>query len=132
MLAGNGGSYDLACHMEEEFICKFEHDRKPLPAIAFKVHSSTSNDYGYQNVFLRQLQALGKPGDIFIGISTSGNSINVNACLGYAPNMGITPVDFPRIGKSTAEIQENQLKLMHDICRIVEKAFVYAKGGETH
>lgn len=123
-LCGNGGSNDLANHMEEEFICKFEQDRQPLPALALKIHSATSNDFGYRDVFTRQIRAYGKKGDVFIGISTSGKSDNINLALERAKIMGITVIDFPRNGKTTAEIQENQLKQMHDICREVELAFM--------
>lgn len=123
-LCGNGGSYDLANHMEEEFICKFEHDRKPLPALSLKIHSSSANDYGYGHVFTRQVEAYGKPGDILIGISTSGRSLNVNDAMNKALDLGLEVIPFPIKGNKTAEIQEYQLKLMHDICLLVEKAFL--------
>jgi D-sedoheptulose 7-phosphate isomerase len=123
-LCGNGGSNDLANHMEEEFICKFKVNRKPLPALALKLHSSTSNDFGYQDNFSRQIQAYGKPGDVLIGISTSGNSENVNNALAKANELGMIVIDFPRDGADTPEIQETQLCVMHDIARIVEKSFI--------
>ena len=123
-LYGNGGSFDLANHIEEEFVCKFEHNRKPLPALALKPHTSTSNDYGYDYVFSRQLAAYGKKGDIAIGISTSGNSQNVVNANNLASSHRLTVINFPRKGKTTSEIQEYQLHLMHLIVREVEKAFL--------
>lgn len=126
-LAGNGGSYDLANHMEEEFICKFEKIREPLPALALKAHTSTSNDFGYEFVFSRSIQAYGKVGDLLIAISTSGKSKNVLNAIEEAEKLNMDVIDFPRKGSSTAKIQENQLKLMHDICRMVEQEYENSK-----
>ena len=123
-LCGNGGSYDLAHHMEEEMICKFVHMRKPLPALALKAHTSTANDFGYKYIFSRQIMAYAKEGDVFIGISTSGKSENIFLARDAAKVCKLTVIDFPRKGKTTAKIQEYQLKLMHDICRTVEEAFI--------
>ena len=123
-LCGNGGSYDLARHMEEEFLCKFIHWRQPLPALAFKAHTSISNDLGYQSVFSRQVEAFGRKGDVLIGISTSGLSENVNNALSRAEEMGLTTIDFPRQGETTAKIQEYQLQLMHEVCKLVEEEFI--------
>lgn len=123
-LCGNGGSYDLARHMEEEFLCKFKQWRKPLPALALKAHTSISNDKGYSWVFARQIQAYGKKEDVLIGISTSGNSENVNLAMVHAGSKLMTVIDFPRRGKTTAAIQEYQLKTMHKICDLVEQAFI--------
>lgn len=123
-LCGNGGSYDLAGHMEEEFLCKFRRNRQPLPALALKAHTSISNDFGYDKVFARQILAYGKPGDILIGISTSGASSNIMKALEAAQRKGLIAIDFPRVGDTTAEIQEYQLHLMHNICDLVEKEFI--------
>jgi len=83
-----------------------------------------ANDYSYGQIFSRQIEALGKQGDIAIGISTSGKSVNVNLALIQANEQKLITIDFPRKGSSTPEIQENQLKLMHEVCKIVEEAFI--------
>lgn len=118
----------MAQHMAAEFMNKFEYDRRPLPAIALTTDSSfltsCSNDYCFDIVFQKQVQALGKKGDVLIGISTSGKSVNVLNALMMAEDMEMIAIDFPREGSSTAEIQEYQLKLMHDIVRDVEKKFI--------
>jgi D-sedoheptulose 7-phosphate isomerase len=81
MICGNGGSAADAQHVAGEFVCRFYKDREPLPAIALttdtSVLTSISNDYSYDDVFSRQVKALGKPGDVLLGISTSGSSKNV-------------------------------------------------------
>lgn len=123
-VAGNGGSDDLARHFEEEMLCTFVKERKPLPVLALKAHTSISNDFGYDKVFSRQLRAYGKPGDIFIGLTTSGKSVNINRANAVARELGMVVLSFPQIGQSTADIQENQLHFMHEVSRIVEDAFV--------
>ena len=81
IFAGNGGSFADAQHLSAEFICRFMMDRNSLPSIALGTNSSimtaTGNDYGYEKVFSRELEALGQKNDIFIAISTSGNSKNI-------------------------------------------------------
>jgi D-sedoheptulose 7-phosphate isomerase len=128
MIMGNGGSASMGQHFAAELINKFEIDRNPLPAIALttdtSVLTSISNDYSFDDVFDKQIYALAKSEDIVIGISTSGKSRNVLFGLEMAKFFGIETIDFPRKGKTTAKIQEYQLKLMHDIVRIVEKHFI--------
>jgi len=128
LICGNGGSASMAQHMATELMCKFEHDRRPLPAISLTTDTSFitafSNDYDFNAVFARQVLALGKSDDILICISTSGNSQNVNNAMCVGNLKGLCVIDFPRKGKTTAKIQEYQLKLMHDIVREVEKAFI--------
>lgn len=118
----------MASHFACEFVCSFENrSRDPLPAIALTenqaIMTAWPNDkrYGFATLFCRQLKALGKPGDVLITLSTSGKSPNCLFAQSTAKNLGIHTVDFPRKGKSTAEIQEYQLHLMHKICREVEK-----------
>lgn len=123
-ICGNGGSHAMANHMEEEFICKFEHVRKPLPAISLKPHTSTSNDFGYEYVFSRQIQALCKPKDLVLLLSTSYKSKNIVMAAQACDNLGVKYLQFPTDASSTAEIQDKQQILMHDICRIVEKEFI--------
>lgn len=131
LICGNGGSASMALHMAGEFVCSFEHNRKALPAIALvdnpSVMTAWGNDKDFDDVFARQVQALGKPGDILIALSTSGKSKNVIAAMEEAHKIGMGVIDFPRttIGKTrTAKIQENQLVMMHQVCREVELAFI--------
>lgn len=129
LICGNGGSASMSQHMAAEFMNKFVYDREPLPAIALTTDTSfitsCSNDYNFNDIFERQVMALGKKGDILIGISTSGNSENVIRAELIAAARGLVVIDFPRKGGNTAKIQEQQLKLMHDIVREVEKYFVH-------
>lgn len=128
MIIGNGGSAAQAQHMAAEFVCRFEAHRKPLPAIALSTDTSAltaiANDYGFGVVFARQVAALGTVGDILILLSTSGKSGNLLIAKDMAESMNIAVIDFPRIGKTTAKIQEKQLVMIHSICRLVEKEFV--------
>ena len=127
MVIGNGGSATMASHMAGEFIGKFNYERKPLPAISlFDLAGLTAiaNDLGYHNVFSRPLMALGKKGDILVALSTSGKSKNILKAIKWARNNGIKVIDWPRNGKNTANIQENQLRLIHRVCAKVEKHFI--------
>jgi len=128
LICGNGGSASMAQHMAAELVCTFEHNRRALPAIALTTDTSIitawSNDRDYRGIFYRQIEALGKPFDVLIVLSTSGRSQNCNMAIQLAQKKLITVIDFPRKGKKTAKIQEYQLKLIHDVCRIVEKAFL--------
>ena len=132
-VCGNGGSASQANHFVAEFVCKFEYNRDPLPAISLCANQSNltaiANDYGYKYVFSRQLLALAKKGDVFITLSTSGKSENCNHALGVAKEMGMVIIDFPRKGVGAAKVQEYQLKLMHDICRLVEYEFIGINDG---
>ncbi len=141
LLAGNGGSAADAQHIAAEFVGRFEHDRRALPAIALTVDTSAitaiSNDYGYDYVFARQIEALGTEGDVFIGISTSGNSPSIIAALEKAQEKGLKTLVFS--GKKgglmkeqadielivpsdvTARIQEMHILIGHIICAEVEK-----------
>ena len=127
LIFGCGGSASMSQHWAAEFINKFEYDRLPLPAIALttdtSILTSISNDSDFTNVFSKQIQALAKISDIAIGISTSGKSKVVLNAFETAERIGVDVIDLPRVGKTTAKIQEYQLKLMHDITRIVEKHF---------
>lgn len=128
LLAGCGGSAAESQHFAAELVGKFEHKRKALPAIALTTDSSIltaiSNDWGFSYVFSRQIEALGNPKDLVIGISTSGKSHSVINAKLTAEEYGLTYIDLPRQGNSTAKIQEYQLKLIHDICRLVERAYL--------
>ncbi len=142
LLAGNGGSAADAQHIAAEFVSRYAFDRPGLAAIAFTTDTSIltaiGNDYGYEQIFRRQLEANGTQGDIFIGISTSGNSPNIVAALQRARDLGIITVGLTGQGdnnmqehcdycirvpsKSTPRIQESHILLGHIICGMVEGA----------
>jgi len=137
---GNGGSAADSQHIAAEFVGRFQKERKAWPAIALTTDSSAltalGNDYSFDIIFSRQLQALGQKGDVLIAISTSGNSKNVLEAVKQAKFMGITTVgvtggkggqlasqsDIAIIAQSTktARIQESHLVIFHTICELVE------------
>lgn len=138
--AGNGGSAADAQHMAGEMVSKFYFDRPAIPSIALttdtSVITSIGNDYGYSKVFSRQIQANGVRGDVFIGISTSGNSQNLVESLDMCRKIGITTVALVGSNPSkmdgwdyvvkipssvTPRIQECQTLIGHIICCIVEE-----------
>lgn len=141
MLAGNGGSAADSQHIAAEFVSRFEFDRPGLPSIALSTDTSMltaiGNDYGYERVFERQVQANGQAGDVFIGISTSGNSKNVVKAVEACKAKGIITValcgaggvlkdlcDYalPVPSTHTPRIQENHILIGHIICAMVEEA----------
>ena len=145
MLCGNGGSAADSQHVAAEFIGRFEKERKSMAAIALTTDTSAltaiGNDYGYEEVFSRQVEGLGQSGDLLIGISTSGNSKNVVKALGVAKENGISTValvgdrpngkmqtiaDYVLVAPSanTARIQECHILMMHTICQLVESESV--------
>ena len=141
LLAGNGGSASDAQHIAAELVGRFEVDRKGLPAIALTTNASQltaiSNDYGYEAVFSRQVQAFGAKGDLFIGLSTSGNSANVVAAAEAAKTQGLMIVGMTGAsgGKleslcdaclkipstNTARIQEAHITVGHIVCSQIER-----------
>ncbi|MGB0910104.1 MAG: D-sedoheptulose 7-phosphate isomerase [Nitrospirales bacterium] len=143
LLAGNGGSAADAQHLAGEFVSRFAFDRPGLPAFALTTDSSVltaiGNDYGYEKIFSRQIQAAGTAGDLFIGISTSGKSPNVLAALKEAQSRNILTIGFS--GKdggemrplcdhcifvpstTTPKIQEAHIVIGHIICGLAEKLF---------
>ena len=142
LLAGNGGSAADAQHIAGELVARFHYDRPGLPSIAITTDSSIitaiGNDYGYERLFSRQVEALGNAGDVFIGISTSGNSPNIVKALEACKEKGITTIGFTGAsgGKmaelcnycikvpstETPRIQEVHILIGHIICYIVEEA----------
>ena len=143
LIAGNGGSAADSQHFAAEIVCKFKKQRKAYPALALTDNSSIitawSNDYDFKSVFSRQIEAFAKPGDIFIGISTSGNSENIISGVSKAKEMGLKTIcllgrdggklknraDITLIVHSndTPRIQEAHIMLIHIICEQVEKNF---------
>lgn len=146
LLAGNGGSAADAQHIAGEFVSRFAFDRPGLPAIALTTDTSIltaiGNDYGYEQVFTRQVQSLGNKGDIFIGYSTSGKSPNILRafeeakrkgliCIGLTGNRGgpmqdLCDVLFEVPSSVTPKIQEGHLVLGHILCGLVENALFKA------
>lgn len=142
LLAGNGGSAADAQHIAGEFVSRFAFDRPGLPAVALTTDTSIltaiGNDYGYEKLFERQVQAHGQPGDVFIGYSTSGKSPNVLRALEEAKRLGLVTIGLTgnRGGpmgalcdfllevpsSDTPKIQEGHLVLGHILCGLVEQA----------
>lgn len=148
ILMGNGGSAADAQHIAAELMGRFRLERRPLPAISLctdpSVITALGNDYGYDQVFVRQVEALAAPGDVVVGITTSGRSPNVIKALAAARDRGCRTVGMA--GKSpgemesvcdilisvpsdvTARIQEAHTTIGHAICELVERLIV---SGET-
>ena len=151
LLAGNGGSAADAQHIAAELVCRFYFDRPGLPAMALTTDSSVltaiSNDYGYEELFARQLQANGRGGDVFIAISTSGNSKNVIKGVLAAKELGITTIGLVGAGGgamedlcdlcirapsySTPRIQECHILIGHILCAAVEEALFGKDEGSA-
>jgi len=142
IFCGNGGSFADSQHLAAEFISRLRFDRAPLASIALGTNSSNmsaiGNDYGYEQVFKREILALGNSNDIFIAISTSGNSNNVIDAINAAKEKGIKTVAFTggTGGKlsniceciivpssSTEKIQEVHIMLGHILCYLIENNF---------
>jgi D-sedoheptulose 7-phosphate isomerase len=141
LLFGNGGSAADAQHIAAEFVNRFLIERPPLPAIALttdtSILTSISNDYGYAESFAKQLKALGKEGDVAIGISTSGSAANVIRALKVAKELGLktvglTGMDGGELAKTvdlaivvdsqvTARIQEVHITVGHVFCEMVDR-----------
>ena len=141
ILCGNGGSAADAQHLAAEFVNRFLIDRRPLPALALttdtSILTSVGNDFSYDDIFAKQLQALGKPEDILLGISTSGNSGNVIKAIEVAKEIGMTTVALTggKGGKiaplvdillnvpvtHTPHIQECHIWIEHMLCQLIDE-----------
>lgn len=150
LFAGNGGSAADAQHMAAEFVGKFYVERDPLSAIALNTNNSIisaiANDYSFDMIFSRQVRAIGRSGDIIIGITTSGNSRNIFLALSEAKKMGMNTIgltgstggaikDVAEIlinipSSDTPRIQESHIMVGHIICEIVEKEIFSRKDKE--
>lgn len=143
LIAGNGGSAADAQHFAAELAGQFIHKRKGLPVLALTTNASITtaigNDFGYEYVFSRQVEGLGHQGDIFVGISTSGNSLNLVHAMNVAKENGLITVgllgrDGGQMGnlcdlklvvpsQSTQHIQEAHIMIIHELCAIIDNAF---------
>ncbi len=143
-LCGNGGSAADAQHIACELSGRFLRERRPLPAEALHTNSSfmtsVANDYSFEEVYSRAIEAYGKPGDVLIGLSTSGNSINVVNALKKARSLSMSTIGFTGQHKGdmvqccdiilhcpsseTPRIQEMHILIGHILCELVELAFV--------
>jgi phosphoheptose isomerase len=148
LACGNGGSAADAADFTTEFACRFAEDRRPYPALNLSQSGSlltaTANDYGFDEVFARQVRAFGARGDVLVAISTSGRSANIRRALSEAKSRdvqtiallgrdagdcaGIADVEIIAPGESTARIQELHKFLLHVLCEIVERRLVDARG----
>lgn len=148
LLFGNGGSAADAQHIAAEFVNRFMIERPPLPAIAFttdtSILTSIANDYSYNEVFAKQVQALGKKGDVAVALSTSGNSSNVIAAIDACKKIDITTIGLTggsggqmvgkvdlllnvSEGRNSARIQETHILVAHVICDLVDQRLFPSK-----
>jgi D-sedoheptulose 7-phosphate isomerase len=146
LIAGNGGSAADSQHIAAELTGRFQRERKPLPAIALHANSSAltaiGNDYGYEHVFARELSAHARPGDVFLAISTSGDSRNILRAIEAAHEKKVTVIGLTGESggqmraacdlclcvpsKSTARIQEMHITIGHAICELLEEGLTKA------
>ena len=150
IIFGNGGSAADAQHMAAEFVNKFRIERPPLPALALttdtSILTSIANDYSFDEVFVKQIKALGRAGDVALAISTSGRSPNVLAGVREARSRGLTTigltggdggplareVDLALVvfGESTPQVQEVHLMIEHVLCELVDELLFLAPGED--
>jgi len=144
LTCGNGGSAADSSHLASEFACRFISDRRPFPAIGLAADGSlltaTANDYAFEEVFARQVQAFGQPGDVLVAITTSGKSRNVERALEQAKDLGLksiallgrdggacrglATVEILVAHQVTARIQEAHKVIIHLLCELVEPYLV--------
>ncbi len=148
LLFGNGGSAADAQHIAAEFMNRFLIERPPLPAIALttdtSILTSVSNDYAFDEIFSKQVKALGKKGDVAVGITTSGSSPNVLKALRVAKKLGMTTIALTGEGgkaasladislcvpsRSTPRIQEAHITVGHMICELTD-ALLFREVGK--
>ncbi len=147
ILAGNGGSFADAQHLSAEFVSRFMFDRAPLASLVLGANNSAisaiGNDYGYEQVFARELQGLANSGDVFIPITTSGNSRNIQLAVEQAGKQGLITAAFTGESggklaslceclcvpsRDTARIQECHIMIGHIVCGLVEQQFFKEKN----
>ena len=151
LIFGNGGSAADAQHIAAEFVNRFTVERKPLPALALStdtsILTSVSNDYSFDEVFSKQIKALGKRDDLVLGISTSGNSKNVILAVETARDIGLYTLGLTGCGggkladccdlalivdcRETPRIQETHITAEHILCELVDRILFPEAFGET-
>lgn len=150
LFAGNGGSFSDSLHLTTEFVSRFMIDREPMSAICLGANNSIitaiGNDYIFDDIFVRELKALGRSGDIFIVLSTSGNSKNILKAVKVAIDLGIIVFGMTGVSggklldlchcvripsESTPRVQEAHIMVGHIICEIVENALEKIKEGRN-
>ena len=149
LIAGNGGSAADAQHFAGEMVCRYRFNRPALPAVALSTDTSVmtavGNDLGFDDVFARQVEALGRPGDVLLGISTSGKSPNIIRALHAGRRIGLSTIGFAGADPSamsdlcdflisipsgeTPIVQECHIMIIHIICRIVEEELFPGDDG---
>ncbi len=147
LVCGNGGSAADGADFATEFACRFITDRRPYPALNLTACGSLTtaigNDYGFEQIFARQVRGFGKKGDVLIALTTSGNSANILAALGEARTQGLesiallgrdggharglATVDLIVPAPATARIQEGHKFLLHTLCEMVEERLLAAE-----
>jgi D-sedoheptulose 7-phosphate isomerase len=150
LIAGNGGSAAEAQHMAAELVGRFRRERDPYAALALTtdtaILTAIANDYGYEEVFARQVRGLAQPGDVFIGFSTSGESVNILRAAQACHERGVTviavtsdrPSTLARLADialrmpalDTATTQELHMAMTHILCDIVESELAAGVGGD--
>ncbi|MGV6853368.1 MAG: D-sedoheptulose-7-phosphate isomerase [bacterium] len=144
LVCGNGGSAADAQHFSAELVNRFQTERRALPAIALTTDSSivtsVANDYSYHHIFARQVEAIGLPGDILLGISTSGLSANILSAFSIANSIGVKCIlltgnaepssspehkahIIPVPSDITARIQESHILILHILCELIDNEF---------
>jgi phosphoheptose isomerase len=147
LACGNGGSAADASHLTTEFVARYDRERRAYPAISLASHAgdltAIGNDYSFADLFARQVQAHGKPGDVLAVFTTSGNSENVFRALVAAKQLklktiaflgrdggesaGLADVELLAKGRATARIQEGHKFLLHTICELVDEQLLAAQ-----
>ncbi len=151
MACGNGGSAADASHLTTEFVCRYDRDRRPYPALSLAVHggdlTAIGNDYEFNDIFSRQIEAFGQPGDVLTAFSTSGNSEDVRRALVAAKDRqvhtiaflgrdggvcaGLAEIELLVSSQVTARIQEAHKFLLHTMCELVEEHLAAHTAGNT-
>lgn len=151
LICGNGGSAADAQHLAAEMVGRMLLERRALPALALTTDSSNltalANDYGYEFVFSRQVEALAQPTDVLIAISTSGNSLNVIRAVEAAQSIGCSVIaitggtggrlaSYPALhlpvkaGRNSSRIQETHIFIIHSLVDLLDRYFLYREGRE--
>lgn len=129
LICGNGGSATQASHFAAELVVRYKVNREAIPCISLSadmaILTACANDFGFPQVFSRQVEAYGKAGDVLIAVSTSGRSKNVLNAIDMALQRSLLIVTVPREGKDTAEIQEYQMRWLHALAAHLEHAYTH-------